>query len=70
MTSRVSRASRSAVSPTTGAAVEVAVAEAPSAATADEALDGVEGPGVALVPLLTGADDVAPGVFGTVFGPV
>ena len=35
---------------------------------ADEALDGVEGSGVVLVPLLPGADDVAPGAFGTFFG--
>jgi hypothetical protein len=68
-TSRVStRTSRSAVSLTTGAAAEVAAAGGTVAATADEALDDVEGPGVVLVPLLAGADDVAPGGVGTGFG--
>src|SRR5262245_37140760 len=66
-TSRVStRTSRSAVSLTRGAAAAVAVAGGTVAAT--EALDDVEGPGVVLVALLAGADDVAPGAVGTVFG--
>src|SRR4029078_13465741 len=69
MTSRVStRTSRSAVSLTTGAAVEVGLAGGGVAATADDALDGAEGLGVVLAPPLTGADVVAPGAFGAVFG--
>src|SRR5215510_7119833 len=68
-TSRVStRTSRSAASLTTGAAVEVAVAGGNVAATADEVVDGVDGPGVVLAPLVSGAEDDAPGAFGTVFG--
>src|SRR5262245_29417604 len=68
-TSRVStRTSRSAASLTTGVPVEVAGAGGTVADTADEALDDVEGPSAVLAPLVSGAEDVVPGAFGTVFG--